>query len=80
MLVFGKLTQMIKKIKTLLRARRIKKIRETPEIYKYLQISPGGVMSIETEDFLKLKKVRLTIEQIMNSSFYKNTFKKTPHS
>ncbi len=73
---------MINKIKALLRARRIKKIRETPEIYRYIKVTERGSLyiDIETEDFLKLKKVRSTIEQIMNSSFYKKTFKKTPHS
>jgi hypothetical protein len=72
---------MIKKIKALLRIRRIKKIRETPEIYRYIKVTERGSLyiDIETEDFLKLEKVRVTIQQIMNSSFYKNTFKKTPH-
>lgn len=71
---------MINKIKAFFRARRIKKIRETPEIYRYIKFKERGSLYIETEDFFKLEKVRSTIVEIMNSNFYKNTFKKTPHS
>ena len=74
--------KMVNKIKAFFRARRIKKIRETPVVYRYIKVTElGGLyIDIKTEDFFKLKKVRSTIVEIMNSNFYKNTFKKTPHS
>lgn len=54
---------MIKKIKAILRARRIKKIRETPEIYRYIKVTGRGALYIETADHFKLKKVREQIEK-----------------